>query len=170
MHQSESETLLTQTYKKRCRIVDYSKVRRFSERMKGFTLVELLIALTIVGILLALAVPIYRGYSAKAKFSEVVQAIGPYKTAADLAVQTEVTALSELDAGANGIPDAVTSDNTYYEYISTINLVDGVLTATARGINSGDEPTYILNGNIDSEGLLTWEVNENSTCLVQNLC
>lgn len=50
-------------------------------RQSGLTLIELMIVVAIIGILAAIALPAYKSYSAKSKFSEVVQATAPIKTA-----------------------------------------------------------------------------------------
>ena len=135
----------------------------------GFSLMELLIAIAIIAVLLSIGLPVYNNYTNKAKFSELLQAVGPYKTAANIVVQLGASELSELDTSNSGIPDPVRADNEYYKYVESVDLVDGVITAQARGINSDSEPNYILRGSIRN-GLLIWELDASSTCLQQNLC
>ena len=55
---------------------------------KGFTLIELMIVVAIIGILAAVALPAYQNYSNRAAFSELVLAVTPLKTAVELAIQT----------------------------------------------------------------------------------
>jgi len=56
-------------------------MRKFFKNQKGFTLVELMIVIVIVGILAAVAVPIYTGNVKKAKQSECDAALGTIRTA-----------------------------------------------------------------------------------------
>jgi len=54
---------------------------------KGFTLIELMIVIAIIGILAAVALPAYNNYTDKARYSEMVMAVAPMKTALSVCAQ-----------------------------------------------------------------------------------
>ena len=82
---------------------------------QGFTLIELMIVIAIIGILAAVALPAYQNYVSKAKFSEVLSVGETYKTAVSLCVtQRGIAAIGDCDAGDYGIP-AVDLSGQYVE-------------------------------------------------------
>ena len=76
------------------------------KNMKGFTLVELVIVIVIVGILSVVAVPVYKGYTKKAMATEGKALLGAVNTSqkvyfAEYAVYTNNTAVVDVDPAAN---------------------------------------------------------------------
>ncbi len=123
-------------------------------RSQGFTLIELMITIAIVGILAAIAIPSYQNYTRKAYYSEVVQATAPYRVAVGECVQNLGT-LTGCNAGSNGIPAAITNA---VGAVSSLAVANGVITVTpvaAHGIVATD--TYVLTPTVDANSnTITW--------------
>lgn len=92
---------------------------------QGFSLIELLIVVAIIGILSMIAIPSYRQYTERARFAEVVMATTPFKTAIAVALQ-EGTPLSELSTGKSDIPAAPSATKN----LQSLVVDEGVITAT----------------------------------------
>jgi len=96
-----------------------------NKAQKGFTLIELMIVVAIIGILAAVALPAYQTYTKKAEFSEAVLAATPYKSAFEVAAQTgRLTALTDANHGTNGIPAAATASGV----VTSVKVVNGIIT------------------------------------------
>lgn len=107
---------------------------------KGFSLIELMVVVAIVGILAAIAIPSYQQYIEKAKFSEIITAAEPYKLAVALDLQENIP-MNELNSGMHDIP--VFTENT--ENLADITVNQGII--TARATPTLHEHTYILTPN-----------------------
>ena len=101
---------------------------------KGFTLIELMIVVAIIGILAAVALPAYQDYTARAKVSEVILAASTCRTAISEAAQT---GLSSAPAAADsfGCGEGGTSASPISQYVESVSTsTAGVITIKARNI------------------------------------
>lgn len=131
----------------------------------GFTLIELMIVVAIIGILAAVALPAYQNYSNRAAFSELVLAVTPRKTAVELAIQTRSpAAIASLAGGALGIPADVTAAASTHGAA----VLAGAITMTWQADGSAlAATTYTL-----TAGGITPPVQwtEGGTCLTSGFC
>jgi len=130
---------------------------------QGFTLIELMIVVAIIGILAAVALPAYQQYTKKAKFSEVILATASAKIAVELCGQDQ-GAVTDCDAGSNGVPADITSASGKVASVTTSN---GVITATAISTDGLSGETYIMTPTV-ADGKVTWAIT--GTCITASLC
>ncbi|MFQ2220057.1 type IVa pilus major pilin TapA [Aeromonas enteropelogenes] len=142
------------------------------KKQSGFTLIELMIVVAIVAILAAVALPAYQTYTKRAKFSEVVSAVGPYKTAIEICAQTTAAvsgALSTCDSGTNGVPADIAAGAGTGEVDSVVvSTTTNAVTATGQSATFGATQNYVITPTVQADGKVTWAVT--GTCKTSGLC
>jgi type IV pilus assembly protein PilA len=132
------------------------------QTQKGFTLIELMIVVAIIGILAAIALPAYQQYTKKAKFSEVIQATSGLKVDVEVCAQ-DIGDTTGCSGNANGIPANVASGAAQAKYLDSISVTDGTIKAKAKSTNGLAGEEYILKG-VFTNGQVIWSVDPTSSC------
>jgi type IV pilus assembly protein PilA len=150
---------------------------------QGFTLIELMIVVAIIGILAAIAIPAYQTYTQKAKFSEVVLGTAGIKAAVDVCAQT----IGGADPLAGGQCDAdqavlaavgqaqataannVTANLTSSGFLGQITYGANLITATAHTASFPNAENYILTGTYTpATGSVAWVAS--GSCKTAGYC
>ena len=130
---------------------------------QGFTLIELMIVVAIIGILASVALPAYQDYTQSARAAGLVTAAGAFATSAGIALQTGEVALSKLALSKNKVHTAaaLTAD----EAVSKASAVaSGKLTLTGPTSKVGTNNTLIVTMDATGNATFGGKCVDNGVC------
>ena len=130
---------------------------------KGFTLIELMIVVAIIGILAAIAIPAYQDYIARSQASEAMTLSSGLKTNIAETYGQQGT-WTGIDSGKLGLPAAADVKGSY---VNNVAVANGKITATfeATGVSKGLQSGDLILSPTDQAGSITWKCS--STKILQ---
>lgn len=138
---------------------------QMNKGQQGFTLIELMIVVAIIGILAAVALPAYQDYTARAKVSEIIAQMSGAKAQVTEYYATTGKPSTDVDNKALGMDETISS-----QYMKSLEVTgtatDFIITATAQALNNScDNKTIVMTGTVNTTaGTIDWTESSDADC------
>jgi len=132
---------------------------------KGFTLIELMIVVAIIGILAAIAIPSYQDYMRKSRFTEVQGIAENLKKDVALCYSDNNSSFAGCTNGALGIPPATGATTNTTSVVVANGIITGIASALANNVTTVLDPTLVPVG---ADGVI--QFTNTGTCIGAGWC
>jgi len=132
-------------------------MKTVEKNQKGFTLIELMIVVAIIGILASIALPMYQDFVQRSKVSTAVAGVSTWKTTVGLCWQTEGD-LADCDAGAQDIPANIGADDAgaTVAQVNQLTVLNGIITVVTLGETAAGANMVVTMTPNTNDGSLEW--------------
>lgn len=147
-------------------------IRRSEQVHSGYSLIEIMMILAIIGVLTSLALPLFNNHFKKSRFVEVVFAVEAVKAAIEVCYVSRgqsslenCNTYAKIGLNPNSISSAQHVDSVVIQFDNSVQIIGVAATSASIGTNDN----FIIEGS-EVNGSILWSLDTGSTCLKRGTC